>query len=185
MVKNHPKNKKPRHVRSSSIEKTIEEGRNYVSRIDRKIKAEKKTVKKQMGTTSHSVIKKIKKSKIVHHNPTTSILSLPPVVPNVPPPSAGTSLFASGPPTAGTSIFAPVQTGPTNQMIEQELQYRLFRESGNISKLNFSLRWWDPNDLDLHVTCPCGTEIFYANRRCGTCLGELDIDMNAGGNNSL
>ena len=73
----------------------------------------------------------------------------------------------------------------TGMVIEQELHDRLNRHGANIGKLNFSLRWWDPNDLDLHVECPCGTHIFFGNKKCGTCGGELDIDMNAGGNMSL
>lgn len=59
------------------------------------------------------------------------------------------------------------------------------RENARIGKLNFSLRWWDPNDLDLHVICPCGTEIYYANKKCTKCNGELDVDMNVGSNMSL
>lgn len=50
------------------------------------------------------------------------------------------------------------RTGLNNQIvIEQELHDRLGRHNANIGKLNFSLRWWDPNDLDLHVICPCKT----------------------------
>lgn len=75
---------------------------------------------------------------------------------------------------------------PNNQIIiEQELQDRLGKHKANIGKLNFSLRWWDPNDLDLHVICPCNTEICYYNKKCTRCGGELDIDMNMGLNMSL
>ncbi|CAF1489662.1 unnamed protein product [Rotaria magnacalcarata] len=42
-----------------------------------------------------------------------------------------------------------------------------------------TLSWKDSNDLDLHVKCPCGTEIFYGNRKCSSCSEELDRDMNA------
>jgi uncharacterized protein YfaP (DUF2135 family) len=45
-------------------------------------------------------------------------------------------------------------------------------------KLCFSLKWWDANDLDLHVVCPCGTNIYHGNKICITCKGELDKDMN-------
>lgn len=62
---------------------------------------------------------------------------------------------------------------------------RLNRHNANIGKLNFSLRWWDPNDLDLHVICPCNTEISFMNKKCTKCGGELDIDMNVGMNMSL
>ena len=56
-------------------------------------------------------------------------------------------------------------------MIEQELHDRLTKNKANIGKLNFSLRWWDPNDLDLHLNCPCGTHIYFGNKKCPTCQG--------------
>ena len=70
-------------------------------------------------------------------------------------------------------------------MIEQELHDRLSLHKANIGDLNFSLRWWDPNDLDIHVYCPCETHIFYSNKKCEKCGGELDIDMNAWMKSSL
>lgn len=72
-----------------------------------------------------------------------------------------------------------------NQIIEQELHQRLDKNKAKIGKLNFSLRWWDPNDLDLHVICPCGSEIYYLYKKCPTCKGELDIDMNTYNSMSL
>lgn len=44
--------------------------------------------------------------------------------------------------------------------------------------------WNNFNDLDLHVLCPSGQEIFWDTRhsRCG---GELDVDMNASGRDSI
>jgi len=38
--------------------------------------------------------------------------------------------------------------------------------------------WDDWNDLDLYVTCPCGSTLYYGNRECKTCGGILDKDMN-------
>ena len=65
-----------------------------------------------------------------------------------------------------------VKTSSKNSvMIEQELHDRLSLHNANIGDLNFSLRWWDPNDLDLHVTCPCGTNINYMNKKCEKCGG--------------
>ena len=46
-------------------------------------------------------------------------------------------------------------------------------------KFNFALEWWNGNDLDLHVYCPCRTHIYFANKYCEFCKAHLDIDMNA------
>ena len=50
-----------------------------------------------------------------------------------------------------------------------------------MDKNNFTLKWHNGNDLDLHVECPCGTHIFYWSRKCKTCKAHLDVDMNAEG----
>jgi len=44
-------------------------------------------------------------------------------------------------------------------------------------KLQVSLNWIHPVDLDLHVMTPSGEEIFFANRT-GPAGGELDLDSN-------
>jgi hypothetical protein len=41
-----------------------------------------------------------------------------------------------------------------------------------------TLIWHDTNDLDLHVTDPAGTEIYFANRAAAS-GGKLDVDANA------
>ncbi len=38
----------------------------------------------------------------------------------------------------------------------QIVNERIIEENGTIGGLNFTLQWWDPNDLDLIVICPCG-----------------------------
>ena len=43
-------------------------------------------------------------------------------------------------------------------------------------KLTIVLAWDDRNDLDLHVRCPGGGEIFYGRR--SVCGGQLDVDAN-------
>jgi uncharacterized protein YfaP (DUF2135 family) len=40
------------------------------------------------------------------------------------------------------------------------------------------LRWEHPDDLDLHVRCPDGSEISYSKKT--GCGGTLDVDANAG-----
>jgi len=47
-------------------------------------------------------------------------------------------------------------------------------------EIEFALSWNDENDLDLHVICPCGVEIYFSNKKCQTCGGELDCDMMGG-----
>ena len=44
--------------------------------------------------------------------------------------------------------------------------------------LTITLGWYDYNDLDLYVTCPCGTELYHGRRSCDKCGGYLDRDMN-------
>lgn len=39
------------------------------------------------------------------------------------------------------------------------------------------MEWYDPNDLDLKVYCPCNTYISLSNK-CDKCGGHLDLDMN-------
>ncbi|ETO05372.1 hypothetical protein RFI_32024 [Reticulomyxa filosa] len=61
------------------------------------------------------------------------------------------------------------------------LRERLASEGATFGTLNFSLEWYSPNDLDLHVTCPCNSHIYFGSKRCNTCNGYLQFDMNAGG----
>ncbi len=61
-----------------------------------------------------------------------------------------------------------------------ELNERLDREGAGSGDVQVSLIWYNINDLDLHIVCPSGERIYYrhSNSACG---GELDVDMNAGG----
>lgn len=59
-----------------------------------------------------------------------------------------------------------------------ELDALLDERGGEIGDLNFTLFWNSTDDIDLHVTCPAGPEIYYGNRNA--CNGTLDVDANAG-----
>lgn len=56
---------------------------------------------------------------------------------------------------------------------------------GEGGDLRINLQWNTPCDLDLHVTDPCGHEIYYPHKRtaisCQGGAGTLDVDANAGG----
>ena len=65
-----------------------------------------------------------------------------------------------------------------------EAQERVERQGGKIeANLRFTLMWSCSDDLDLHVICPSGEEIYYDHNK-SACGGELDVDMNAGGTKS-
>ncbi len=40
-----------------------------------------------------------------------------------------------------------------------------------MGKLNFTLSWNDPNDLDIFVTCPCGSKIGLGGKSTCDCKG--------------
>lgn len=45
------------------------------------------------------------------------------------------------------------------------------------SKLQITLEWYSRTDLDLEVTCPCGTVIMFNKKKCDNCGSWLDKDM--------
>lgn len=59
----------------------------------------------------------------------------------------------------------------------QAFDERLAREHAQTGEVQVSLVWNGPADVDLHVFCPTGEEIYFNSR--SHCGGELDIDMNA------
>ncbi len=61
---------------------------------------------------------------------------------------------------------------------DNSLREKLIKHGATIGKLNFSLEWFDPNDLDLYVICPCNTSVYFGNKKCNSCTAELDVDMN-------
>jgi hypothetical protein len=64
----------------------------------------------------------------------------------------------------------------TDQQAATDIQ-RARREGAHGGKLEIILAWEDRNDLDLHVRCPSGEQIFYDHRTA--CGGTLDVDANA------
>lgn len=61
-----------------------------------------------------------------------------------------------------------------------EASSRLQREHGQVGAVNLILTWNTDDDLDLHVRCPDGTQIFFANQRA--CGAVLDVDQNMADN---
>ena len=53
---------------------------------------------------------------------------------------------------------------------------RLEREGAQRGDIGVTLAWDSDADLDLHVVCPDGNEIYFGRR--AACGGELDVDMN-------
>lgn len=62
-----------------------------------------------------------------------------------------------------------------------DLQRRLDREQAAHGHMEISVKWNSVDDMDLHVRCPDGTDIYFGNRNA--CGGALDVDMNVGGGN--
>lgn len=67
---------------------------------------------------------------------------------------------------------------PTTE--DEEIDERLAREEATEGELDITLAWNSLGDLDLHITCPTGDLINYANRISTDCSGTLDVDMNVG-----
>ena len=66
--------------------------------------------------------------------------------------------------------------------IDAEIATRVRNAGGMIEGVSIraSLIWYCRNDLDLHIICPSGEEIYYSHMK-SRCGGFLDVDMNVGG----
>ena len=58
-----------------------------------------------------------------------------------------------------------------------DIQDRVQQAGGKTGEIQFSLSWYDTNDLDLHVVVPKGKRISWESKG-STCGGKLDVDMN-------
>lgn len=100
----------------------------------------------------------------------------PPVQPPVQPPPPAPA--PPPPPTPPTPPPTPPLTPPQRSEVEQ----RLDRERAQRSNYQVTLSWDGPADLDLHIDCAGGGEIYYGSP--SECGGQLDVDMNGGGRRS-
>lgn len=73
-----------------------------------------------------------------------------------------------------------------NGNVTDSIKERVKKAGGNVDGvLRCSLSWFNYDDLDIHVREPKGgRHIYFSNNKNPSTTGELDVDMNAGGNNS-
>ena len=64
--------------------------------------------------------------------------------------------------------------------IGDDMTLRMQREGARTGDVTATLVWNSTHDLDLHVICPDGEEVFYGNKISRKNRAMLDVDMNAG-----
>lgn len=106
----------------------------------------------------------------------------PPFLPQRDPPPPPPEPPAPPPQVAVTTppVQPPVQPPNPPPTSDPEFDSRIQREGGQQSDQLVTLIWNNLNDLDLHVVCPNGVRVYFAN--ISGCGSQLDIDMNASTN---
>ena len=92
-----------------------------------------------------------------------------------PVPDTETTAPVNAPPAASAPSESPPAPAPPPQD-DQAFDERLEREGAQRGEVGITLAWDSDADLDLHVICPGGEEIYFGRR--SACGGQLDIDMN-------
>ena len=80
--------------------------------------------------------------------------------------------------TGGNFTLIIVTEGPSGRSSPVRLPITINTQGVASGKLQFTMTWGQPVDLDLHVKTPDGDEIGYDHRQ-GTSGGSLDLDSNA------
>lgn len=88
------------------------------------------------------------------------------------------SLTIAPPPNGNASL----ETGSDSMRARSASDYdaRVTERGGQSGELQVTLAWDNYNDLDLHLICPSGEEIYFG-KKFSACGGRLDVDTNAGG----
>lgn len=72
-----------------------------------------------------------------------------------------------------------------NGEVTDSIQERVKSAGGSVEgDMRVSLSWFNYDDLDIHMSEPNGSRIYYGNSRSSCGNGHLDIDMNAGSGRS-
>ena len=107
----------------------------------------------------------------------SSTLSSPtpkaPVIPQRDP-----KLPAVSPPYPQTPILGKRSPPPP---LPPEYEVRARKAGAKTGQLQFTLIWFNTNDLDLHCIDPFGVEIYYSHKRSAKSGGHLDVDRNVTG----
>lgn len=84
---------------------------------------------------------------------------------------------AAPPPSAAV----PTVARPVPPPLPAEFADRLKAAGGKSGQLQFTLLWFNRNDLDLHCIDPNGEEIYFGDKRAKKSGGHLDVDRNVNG----